>query len=352
MADTSRAGPPPASCQDPPVSIPQHSRPPVAVVMPFAGKAAEATACLEALRTLQVRSGDSLVLADNSGTAAPATPPTGPAASDGSASDVQTSAAGANVPIKIVRATGERSPARARNAGAAATDQPWIVFLDADCRPSPDLIDAFFAEPIPGEVGALAGEIHALPSGDSLAARYGMSRNFLNSSTHMAHPFRPRVSAANLLVRREAFEAVGGFREGIRTAEDTDFCWRLQDAGFTLAVRPQASAGHVYRDTLRGLRNQWRGYAAGRAWLGRAYPGFHPEPALLRALRRAGLAWLPGVGASPPTAGPRGPLPRGRVNPGSPARSTRERLQFLLVDAILGVEELRGLRQSNDAGRR
>jgi GT2 family glycosyltransferase len=338
----------------PPVSIPQHSRPPVAVVMPFAGTPAEATACLEALRTLRVRPGDSLVLADNSGTAAPATPPTDPPPFAGSSPDTQASAAGARTgaSVRLVRATGERSPARARNVGARATEQAWILFLDADCRPSPDLIDAFFAEPISGDVGALAGEIHPLPSGDSLAARYGMSRNFLNSSTHMAHPFRPRVAAANLLVRRAAFEAVGGFREGIRAAEDTDFCWRLQDAGFTLAVRPQASAGHVYRDTLRGLRSQWRGYAAGRAWLGRTYPGFHPEPALLRALRRAGLTWLPGVGASPRAAGPRGPLPRARVNPGSPARSTRERLEFLLVDAILGVEELRGLRQSNDAGGR
>jgi hypothetical protein len=322
------------------------TRPPVAVVMPFAGTTGEAQQALAALQTLRTRPGDTLVLADNSGTAAPGvvgfTDP-----------DNETD----HTRAKVVPAAGEHSPARARNAGARATDQPWILFLDADCRPSPDLIDAFFAdpEPIAGGVGALAGEIHALPSGRSLAARYGASRNFLNSSTHMAHPFRPRVAAANLLVRRTAFDAVQGFREGIRAAEDTDFCWRLQDAGFTLALRPHATAGHAYRDTLSGLRAQWRGYAAGRAWLGRTYPGFHPEPALYRALRRAGLSWLPGIGASPRTgrgtggpAGSAGPLPRARVNPGTPARSARERLVFLFVDIVLGVEELRGLRLSND----
>ena len=295
--------------------------------MPFAGTPAEATAALAALASLATHQADTLVLADNSGTApSPADPR-----------------------ITVVRATGEHSPARARNAGAQATEQPWVLFLDADCRPSPGLIDAFFAESIPDEVGALAGEIHALPSGEGLAARYGVSRNFLNSSTHMAHPYRPRVAAANLLVRRTAFDAVGGFREGIRAAEDTDFCWRLQDAGFTLAVRPQATAGHAYRDSLGELRAQWRGYAAGRAWLGRVYPDFHPEPALYRALRRAGLSRLPGVGASPRPAGTNAPLPRARVNPGTPPRSTRERLEFLLVDVLLGLEELRGLRGSNDA---
>ncbi len=113
-------------------------------------------------------------------------------------------------------------------------------------------------------------------------------------------------------------------------------------------MRPGATAGHAYRDTLRGLRAQWRGYAAGRAWLGRTYPGFHPEPALYRALRRGGLAWLPGVGASARTSGAAQTLPRARVNPGAPPRSTRERLEFLFVEVVLGIEELRGLRNSND----
>jgi len=293
--------------------------------MPFAGTAAEAAASLASLASLTTGPGDTLTLADNSGTAP------------------------ADDRVTVVPAAGEHSPARARNVGAAATTGDWILFLDADCRPDPGLVDAFFDTPIPDEAGAVAGEIVALPGGDSLAARYGASRNFLNSATHLAHPFRARVSAANLLVRRAAFDDVHGFREGIRAAEDTDFCWRLQAAGWTLALAPQATAGHAYRASLTELRAQWRGYAAGRAWLGRAYPGFEPEPALYRALRRAGLGRLPGVGRTSRTSGPRGPLPAARVNPGTPPRDTRERLEFLAVDVLLGIEELRGLRGANDA---
>ncbi len=298
--------------------------------MPFAGTPQEARAALAALDGLALRDGDTVRLADNSGTA-PAEDP------------------------RVMLAPGERSPARARNAGARAAlaatpGMAWLLFLDADTRPAPDLLDAFFAQPIPDGVGALAGEIEALPSGDSLAARYGASRNFLNSSTHMAHPFRPRVAAAVLLVRRIAFDAVGGFREGLRAAEDTDFCWRLPDAGFTLDVRPGARAGHAYRASLSELRAQWRGYASGRAWLGRTWDGFHPEPAAYRALRRAGLGWLPGVGHVAPAQGPAGArLGSARVNPGTPPRSPRERLEFRFVDGLLGIEELRGFRRPNDA---
>jgi len=59
--------------------------------------------------------------------------------------------------------------------------------------------------------------------------------------------------------------------------EDTDFCWRLQDLGWTLELRPEAVVEHRYRPTIGGLRRQWRAYAAGRAWLAGRYPGFHPS---------------------------------------------------------------------------
>jgi hypothetical protein len=132
--------------------------------------------------------------------------------------------------------------------------------------------------------------------------------------------------AANLLVRRMAFEEIGGFYEGLRAAEDTDFTWRLQQAGWRLDARPEARVEHRYRVTLGELRRQWRGYAAGRAWLARRYDGFEPQPAVTRALRRA-------RGSAPPR------------DVASPGRIERGR--FLALDALLAAEELAGLALSN-----
>ena len=166
----------------------------------------------------------------------------------------------------MVRAGGEQSPAHARNTGAAAARCPWLLFLDADCEPEPGLLAAYFAAEVADDVGALAGEIAGgVHDGDSLAARYGAARGFLGLGVHLAHPYLPRAAAANLLVRREAFAAIGGFHEGVRAAEDTDFSWRLQRAGWRLAPCPGARVRHRYRATraraappVAGLRRRSR----------------------------------------------------------------------------------------------
>jgi hypothetical protein len=275
--------------------------------MPFAGDLVAARGAVATLLALDPQPGDELILADNSGTAELTVPPR----------------------VTVVRATGEASPAHARNLGAERARRDWILFLDADCVAPPGLLDAYFAEGVAAKTGALAGEVVPAAEGaDSLAARYGTAKSFLSQERHIAHPYRPRAVAANLLVRRSAFEQIGGFYEGVRAAEDTDFSWRLQAAGWRLELRADARVEHRYRATVGELRRQWRGYAAGRAWLARRYDGFEPEPALRRVVARR----------------------RGAGGPKAPTTSERSRLDraaFAALDALLGVEELVGLALSN-----
>ncbi len=292
------------------------SRPPVTVVMPFAGTRREADAALASLAALDIRPGDELLFVDN--TRDPVT--TGP-----------------ETTVTIVRAVAEHSPAYARNIGAEGARNAWVLFLDADTRAPADLLDAYFAAGEPAaDVGALAGEVVGAAGDVSVAARYGAARGFLSQATHLAHPYRPRAVAANLLVRGDAFAQIGGFYEGVRAAEDTDFSWRLQQAGWRLELRPDARVEHVYRTTVRALRRQWRGYAAGRAWLGRRYEGFAPEPALRRVLRGQGRR-SGGSGAPARPGGPPSPL---------------ERARHLVLDGVLAIEELVGFLLSNQPRRR
>jgi hypothetical protein len=286
------------------------SRPEVSVVMPFGGQPGQLPVALAALRALDTGPRDELLLADNAGVAAGGLGP-------GDAGELG---------LIVVPAAGERSPARARNAGAVRASKDWILFLDSDCRPQSGLLEAYFAREIPGDVGALAGEV--VPGADdrTMASRYGSARNFLSQQAHIRHPYMPRAAAANLLVRRAAFEQLGGFYEGLRAAEDTDFAWRLQRAGWRLELCSAAAVEHQYRASVGELRRQWRSYAAGRAWLARRYEGFEPEPAAARALKR--LRNLAKRDAAATSAG---------------AAGSHRDAAFRGLDVLLGLEELAGL---------
>ncbi len=297
------------------------SRPAITVVVPFAGTRASALPALDMLAALHTQPGDELLFVDNA----------------------RTPVTGAPDAVSVIRAVAEHSPAYARNAGAERAGNDWILFLDADTQAPADLLDAYFAAGPPADdVGALAGEVVASGAAASVAERYGAARGFLSQAAHLAHPYRPRAVAANLLVRRTAFWQVGGFYEGVRAAEDTDFSWRLQQAGWRLELRLGARVEHVYRSTVRDLRRQWRGYAAGRAWLGRRYEGFAPESALRRVLRGQGRR---SGAAAAPTSDPAGAA---GITPDAPPRLSRfERARHLVLDGVLAVEELIGFLLSN-----
>lgn len=291
-------------------------RPDVSVVVPFAGSEVEAEAVVWMMESLDTQPGDELILSDNRGTA--------PTTSER---------------VRVVRADGEHSASHARNVGGGHARNDWILFIDSDVRPPADLLDLFFIDLIDERVGVVTGDIVGLPEPRTLAERYGTVRNFLGQRSHVQNPYKPRAASANLLVRRACFEQAGGFTEGIKLAEDTDFTWRTQDLGWTLGFQPAAVVQHAYRSTLRGLGRQWRSYAAGTAWLATQYPGFKPDPGLNRMVRI--LLKRVGIGEGVAFRAD------GRGSSADAALNRWERAQFFMVQVMLGVEEQIGLRQSN-----
>src|SRR4051794_40204971 len=95
-----------------------HERPPVDVVVPFAGSAEELDDLLGRAATVRVRAGDAVIVADNR-----------------AAIDAPSSVG----PVRIKRAPDRQSSYYARNRGAADGQGEWILFLDADVEWPPDL---------------------------------------------------------------------------------------------------------------------------------------------------------------------------------------------------------------------
>ena len=235
---------------------PQTSRPAVSVVVPFRGDWAGADRLVAALRCLDIRDGDGLIVADNTG--------------GGNAGSI------AGQGIRVVRAARERSAYHARNEAARLATADWILFLDADCRPAPNLLAAYFEESISDGCGAVAGQILGEPEQASFAARYARSRNLFDHADGLIRASGGGAAAGNLLVRREAFEQVGGFTEGIRSGGDLDICRRLAAGGWRLDFRQGAVVHHRHRATLPSLLGAVARYGAGARWLNKRYPGSSP----------------------------------------------------------------------------
>jgi len=259
-------------------------RPGISVVVPFAGDAEDAKRLARSLAALELSEGDELIVADNS--------------AEGCFRE------GASV--RVVRATKERSSYHARNAGAAAskgercltpairasdatrTDEGrWLVFTDSDCVPVPWLLDAYFAERPAEDVGALAGTVRSDPGQSHFLARYATNRGFLDQEGGL-HTAEDAAATANLAVRVEAFDEIGGFAEGIRSGGDVDLCRRLVDAGWRIERRPDAVVTHLHRESLTDLMGSIARYAAGARWLNDRYPGSAPAWPLVTGLVHCG----------------------------------------------------------------
>ena len=284
-------------------------RPAVSVIVPFAGADAELDALVRRLEAVRAGPEDELVVADNRPRPAP----------------------GRRGSVEVVAAAGLRSPAFARNAGARHARGAWLVFVDADTAPRPDLLDAYFAPPPDDEVGILGGGIRDVVDRPTRVARYVVDREKLDPRHALGHPHRPFFQTANCAVRRSAFEQVGGFAEAARAAEDADLCWRLADAGWRLEERPEAAVEHRARETLGALLRQLAVHGAGVAWLNRRYPGSDPAPSLRQLAGR--LSWYPRTAWS-----------RAR-------RGEREEALFVLIDLLALSAYDAGRLRSNDARR-
>ncbi|MFD1506951.1 glycosyltransferase [Georgenia yuyongxinii] len=246
----------------------------VSVVVPALDAAATIATQLDALAAQDADVGWEVVVVDNGSTDATV--------------EVCRTYAAVLPSLRVISCTTPGTSA-ARNAGAAAAFGKLLLFCDADDQVAP---------------GWLAAMTRALTHTDADAAGGAIENDLLNPGSQPylpRHPdhlpvvagFLPRAITANLAVRRDAFEALGGFApEYDYGGPDTEFCWRLQLAGFRLAYAPDAVVHYRHRHELRAVaRKAYRtGISRGRLFRDYARHGM-PRPRLVGVLVRwAGLA--------------------------------------------------------------
>jgi GT2 family glycosyltransferase len=176
--------------------------------------------------------------------------------------------------VRVVRHKTPHRPARARNKGAEHAQADILVFVDADVVVHSDLrerIVAHFANP---DVDAVIGSYDTEPGGP-VVSRY---RNLLHHLTHQsaagsAQTFWSGIGA----MRREVFEAAGGFDPAWEDIEDVELGLRVTEAGGRILLDPSMQGRHLkvwtprsmFRTDLYGRAVPWtRLLRSGRIRLG------------------------------------------------------------------------------------
>ncbi len=165
--------------------------------------------------------------------------------------------------IRVVDAGGQPGVAFARNTGVDQAAGDLLLFCDADDRVAPGWVAAL-GDAL-AEHHAVAGRLDSDSLNPSwLAAVRGRPQQ--NGLTRFGDRL-PYAAAGNFGIRRALHEAIGGFDQTARIiAEDTDYSWRIQKAGRTIAFEPRAVVAYRLRPGFSAVFRQARLY--GESYVG------------------------------------------------------------------------------------
>lgn len=150
-------------------------------------------------------------------------------------------------PVRLLRA-GPALPGRGRNLGAAAAQFEWLAFTDAGIRLNRDWLETLVARAArDASVDIIYGSWE--PVTDTFFKECAAIAYVPPPSPRDGTCVRPRFIASTLL-KREAWEEVGGFPEDLRSAEDLLFMDRLEAAGYKSVFEPGAQVHWNLRPTL------------------------------------------------------------------------------------------------------
>lgn len=174
-------------------------------------------------------------------------------------------------------------PGIARNRGATEAKGECLAFLDDDCAPVADWLEALdrarAAAPGAGVGGRTVNALCANPYSSASQALIDYLYSYYNSGSRPD----PMFTTSNLALPRADFERLGGFDQRFARAggEDREICLRWVRSGGRLVYAPDAIVLHSHRLGPRSFLRQHFTYGRGAAHFHRLRGSAPiPEPAI------------------------------------------------------------------------
>jgi glycosyltransferase involved in cell wall biosynthesis len=174
----------------------------------------------------------------------------------------------------IERTQGGCGPAR--NTGAEGCGAPYVMFLDDDMRPEPDLVLRHVEAQRRIGGGIVVGAIPVDPASPPSFLTEGLTRWAERRDARLRE--RPTLEFSDVLgghmsVSCEMFERLGGFDPAFGSDEDLEFGWRALAAGARAEYAADAVAWQLFEKSFVGLARDIVRAAAADAQFVRKHPG-------------------------------------------------------------------------------
>jgi mycofactocin system glycosyltransferase len=162
-------------------------------------------------------------------------------------------------PVRLLAYPDNRGQSHARNLGVAAARGEIIAFIDSDCVAGAQWLSEL--TPYFQDIRvALVGGYVAAYYRKTWLDRYEAAASPLNMGKHLAigeaQDLDFYVPTCNLLVRKDAYQGVGGLDEALRFGEDVDLCWKLRKRGHRQLYVPKGPVRHKHRNRLTASARQ------------------------------------------------------------------------------------------------
>ena len=166
-------------------------------------------------------------------------------------------------------------PALARNKGASVASGEILAFIDSDCTAAKQWLMELLPVFADVEVAAVGGWVDGMYT-ESALDRYEAVMSSLNLGRREMSGGKGGdtfyLPSCNLLMRKTAFAAAGGFRAELHVGEDVDLTWRLRDAGWKIIYLPRGTVFHAHRSKLWPFMKRRFDYGTSEGLLQQLHP--------------------------------------------------------------------------------